>query len=159
MTGISVTQSQVVITTVLRHREPSAPVMKTVAGLLVVLTIVTEVVLPRLKKKFVRNRAKKTLNRVVVLKSTSYGPLSSGLKLTTVLTLTKSSSGNSLPDTFVLNNVETGFIALFRATVFERGRPIRTVLKFTGSSRSGLTPPMTVRQTSSVLTFYTIITR
>ncbi len=49
-TGISVTQEHVVITTVFIHRDPSRRVIMTVAGLLVVLTTVTEVVLSTLGK-------------------------------------------------------------------------------------------------------------
>ncbi len=108
-TGISVTQEQVVTVTVFSRRGVSPEARKTVAGLLVLLTTLTEVVLRRAKVKLgifsrptvcVLKKAVKTLSRVVVFSKKSPGPDSNGLKLATVLTFRKTRGGQTFSPMF-----------------------------------------------------------
>lgn len=141
-TGISDTQSQVVMATGVISLGVSPPDMQTDAGLLTVLTTLTEVVRPRSNLSIrVRTRARKTLNRLVVLSSITCGPLSRGLKLATVLTFMKTSSGNSLPVMFTPHSMASVFLGLISG---DRGTPVSIVLVLTGTSSSGLHLPMTV---------------
>lgn len=134
--------------TVFTHLGVRWSARKTVAGLLVLLTTVTELVLPvgNLSVR-VFTQVVKTLTRVVVLTSTSPGPETSDEKLATVFMLRKTSGGQMLQ--WMLKQRQPSIEFLLQTLTLRlaiTGTPLTTTLKLTGISSTGLNPRPTVRQ-------------
>lgn len=101
--GIRDTHAHVVMVMVFSRRGVSPTARKTEAGLLVLLTTLTEVVLPGPKfTNRVTKNAVVMFIRVVVFRSRACGVVSSGLKLARVFMFRKTTGGKTLVPTFSL---------------------------------------------------------
>lgn len=114
-------------------------VMKIDVGLLVVLIILIEAVLFKLKfNKIVIIIVKKILNCAVVLNININGFCNNGLKLIIVLILINNNNGNNFVFILKLKRILNGFGLLLVFNMLELGKFIKIVFKFIGIKSVGL---------------------